>query len=200
MPIKVREGGAWVQVSDGVDGANGTDGVDGTGKVLQLKSSTSTTMVQNNTNNKNYYILNNNITFNAVGTNSQFFVIGYAHVYSTPQSTLARHNIGFNVSYGLNGSSVPSGGTVQARIAGVDGTMGDTWGCDAGGSGQTGTTLNRSALWVPSSGLIPANTWLQFQLLGGRWDTNLISNWNWRDPTLGSYNHNNIITVMEIAA
>ena len=46
MPIKVREGGAWVQVSDGADGANGTDGVDGTGKVLQLKSSTSTTMVQ----------------------------------------------------------------------------------------------------------------------------------------------------------
>ncbi len=33
MSLKVREGGAWIKVSDGVNGANGLDGVDA--KVLQ---------------------------------------------------------------------------------------------------------------------------------------------------------------------
>ena len=66
MPIKVREGGAWVQVSDGSDGANGT------GKVLQVKSSKSTTEVQRTTN-KSYYSIFNKVTLTTVGTNSQFF-------------------------------------------------------------------------------------------------------------------------------
>ena len=78
----------------------------------------------------------------------------------------------------------------------MDGTQGDTWGLNAGPS-NVGTTLNRSALWIPDSG-ISAGTSLDFNLIGGRWDSGGISYWNYLHPTLGSYNHNNIITVMEI--
>jgi hypothetical protein len=183
MPIKVREGGEWVQVSDGADGT------DGTGKLLQLKSSKSTIEVQRTTT-KDYYSIFNKVRLTTVGTNSQFFLIGYAHVYNN-SSALSRHNIGF--AAGAPSTDYSALGT---RIAGVDGTQGDEWGCNAA-LGETGATLNRSALWSPG---ISAGTTLDFNLLGARWDPGGTSYWNYSDLTLGSYNHNNIITVMEIAA
>ena len=119
-----------------------------------------------------------------------FFLIGYAHVYND-SGAQSRHNIGF--AAGAPSANYSASGT---RIAGVDGTQGDEWGCNAG-LGETGATLNRSALWIPDSE-ISAGTSFDFNLLGGRWDSGGTSHWNYSDPTLGSYNHNNIITVMEI--
>lgn len=179
MPIKVREGGAWVQVSDGTDG---TDGSNGTGKLLQLKSSKSSTNVQSTTT-QSYYSIFNKITLTTVGTNSQFFVIGYAHVYNDSNAR-SRHNIGFAVS--SSSTDYSASGT---RIAGVDGAQGDEWGCNAG-LGEIGATLNRSALWTPG---ISAGTTLTFNLIGARWDSGGTSHWN-----LNTYGHNNIITVMEL--
>ena len=98
MPIKVREGGAWVQVSDGSDGADGASFV--TGMIMMFSGTTAPTgwVLCNNSTEaqaanapdlRDRFIVGTGDSYNLNDTGGSADAVVVSHTHTSPVGTAA---------------------------------------------------------------------------------------------------------------
>jgi hypothetical protein len=144
------------------------------GSVLQIAKGESTTQVSFSTIYTYYVLYSFNVT--AVGDNSRYVFNTYQHAYHTTSTGATRANLGYSVTIG---------GTTT-RLAGVDGSYGDSWGQQA----YPSAILNRHHVWDSS---VPTGTVITVNVLGAIYDAGTIH------FTYAGYGIKGICTVTEVS-
>ena len=123
------------------------------------------------------YMLIQSVVLQTIESGSMFYMNAYAHGYSGTNSPSTRANLGYSITIG----------ETTTRIAGVDGSAGDSWGTQL----YPGAIYSRPAIYAPDVA-IPAGTTCTFNLLAASWD---VSNsiWNYT-----GYGHESTLVVTEI--
>lgn len=123
------------------------------------------------------YTVIQSVVLETIESGSMFHLNAYAHGYSSTNSPSTRANLGYSVT--IDGTTT--------RIAGKDGSAGDSWGTQL----YPGAIYSRPAIYAPDIA-IPAGTTCTFNLLAASWD---VSNsiWNYT-----GYGHESILVVSEI--
>ena len=123
------------------------------------------------------YMVIQSVVLETIESGSMFYMNAYAHGYSPTNSPSTRANLGYSITIG----------ETTTRIAGVDGSAGDSWGTQL----YPGAIYSRPAIYAPDVA-IPKGTTCTFNLLAASWDvTNSI--WNY-----DGYGHESTLVVTEI--
>ena len=150
-------------------------GIISPGTPVQTVYGKSTTQVA--VNSAQTYMVIQSVSLETIESGSMFHLNAYAHGYSPTNSPSTRANIGYSITIG----------ETTTRIAGKDGSAGDSWGTQL----YPGAIYSRPAIYAPDIA-IAAGTTCTFNLLAASWD---VSNsiWNYT-----GYGHESILVVSEI--